>query len=395
MSKKLDLRMAPRIAHYFRDVDLTSNSRPELIPAQFPMNCESGDDQWSAGFLLRIAVRFQHLWATYGNRNGERTIEGQQPAVCFSPFNLADLIAVRNGLPPQNEAVTWFALTFPIAVAEKGGILPFIGEAAGRDGHGEDAGHKLHDSSISGSEWRWYYSGNYHRAMENIGMDGVEGNAIPGLKLCQKKWSGIGVVVPDKVTARVLQYDILSLIDRGLVSETHFDHILVCDQLPANLDRLAEREPSAVFSKACFDFKSCMAVTEPVIEMTQLSFSSRLSKLESSTRKKTVREQGGCWLWFQDNTDPYVRALIKAGRVKPNKAGRYLASLDELDPHRDLRERQQMATALAELLDERFGVRSCYYSVLNSQSPDGIPSYSGRWWESAYFITDGPEDDED
>lgn len=104
MSKKLDLRMAPRIAHYFRDVNLTSNSRPELIPAQFPMNCESGDDQWSAGFLLRIAVRFQHLCATYGNRNGKRTIKGQQPAVCFSPFNLADLIAVRNGLPPQNEA---------------------------------------------------------------------------------------------------------------------------------------------------------------------------------------------------------------------------------------------------------------------------------------------------
>lgn len=395
MFKKLDVCTAPRIAHYFRDVDLTSNSRPELIPAQFPMNCESGDDQWSAGFLLRIAVRFQHLWATYGNRNGERTIKGEEPAVCFSPFNLADLIAVRNGLPAQSEAASCFALTFPVSVAEKGGILPFIDDAAGRGGHGEDAGHKLHESSISGSEWRWYFSGNYRKAMENIWMDGVEGNAIPGLKLFQKKWSGIGVVVPDRVTARVLQYDILSLIDRGLVSETHFDHILVCDQLPANVDRLAEREPSAVFSKACFDFKSCMAVTAPVIEMTQLSFSSRLSKLESSTRKKPVREHGGCWLWFQDNTDPYVRALIKAGRVKPNKAGRYLASLDELDPHRDLRERQEMATALAELLDERFGVRSCYYSVLNSQSPDGIPSFSGKWWESAYFITDGPEDEDE
>lgn len=102
-----------------------------------------------------------------------------------------------------------------------------------------------------------------------------------------------------------------------------------------------------------------------------------------------------CWLWFEDNTDPYVRALIKAGRVKPNKAGRYLALLDELDPHRDLRERQQMATALAEMLDERFGVRACYYSVLNSQFPDGTPSFSGKWWESAYFITDGPEDDEE
>ena len=44
---------------------------------------------------------------------------------------------------------------------------------------------------------------------------------------------------------------------------------------------------------------------------------------------------------------------------------------------------QAVLVVVAEMLDERFGVRACYYSVLNSQSPDGIPSFSGKWWDSA------------
>ncbi|WP_226505031.1 DUF4427 domain-containing protein [Pseudomonas sp. MWU16-30317] len=418
MSEKLDLRPTPRIAHYFRDVDLTSTSRPELIPADFPINCDSGDDQWSATFLLRIAVRLHHLWATYGKRNGERTIMGAQPAVCFSPFVLADLIAVRDGIPPENEAATWYALTFPTEVAQKGGILLLIEGADEHSGLADGAKLRLPDlfsdfgsinagdsncavidraeSSSGSSEWRWYYSGDYGRCVEEIGIDGLEDigmegmqkHPIPGLNLLQKELSGIGVVVPDMQVGRALQYDILSLIDRGLVSDKHFDHILVCDQLPASIDGLDEQERAAAFSRACLDFRSCMAVSALAADVSELDFSSRLMMLEASTSRKPVVEQGGCWLWFEDNTHPFVRALIKAGRVKPNQKGRYLASLVELDYGRDLCERQEMVTEFSEQLRERFGVRSSYFSVLNSQSPDDIPSFCGRWWGGGYFVTD-------
>lgn len=62
-------------------------------------------------------------------------------------------------------------------------------------------------------------------AIARINAKGLEGTNIPGLHLTQKKWSGIGVVVPTIQAARRLQYDILSLIDRGIVTDTHFDHI--------------------------------------------------------------------------------------------------------------------------------------------------------------------------
>lgn len=50
----------------------------------------------------------------------------------------------------------------------------------------------------------------------------------------------LGIVVPDMATARRLRYDVLTLIDQGLVSEAQFDHILVYDQLPASLEGLDE-----------------------------------------------------------------------------------------------------------------------------------------------------------
>lgn len=413
MSKKLDLRTAPRIAHYFRDVDLVGKSRPEFIPEGFPLNCQNDDDKWSATYLLRIAVRFRHIWATYGTRDGARTIQGPQPVVCFSNFSLVDLITVRDGFRPQNEAVTQYALTFPVKAAERGGIQPLAhwshggaylqdGTPLELNGHEEpqnqfrfvDAEYNLSNQLRGCSEWRWQYSGNYPRCIERIEMGGVEGNAVPGLKLTQKKWSGIGVVVPDMATARVLQYDILSLIDRGIVSETQFDHVLVCDQLPVNIDGFGEEELQAAFSKACFDFKSCMAVSTLKASVTSLDFSSRLLILESSTPKRSVRERGGCWLWFENNAHPYIRALIKSGRVKANERGRYLASLEELDPSRDLRERQEIAVELSKQLLESFGIRSSYFSVLNSQCPDDDPAYSGRPWGGGYFITPAPDDDE-
>lgn len=414
MSRKLDLRTAPRIAHYFRDVDLVGKSRPEFLPEGFPLNCQNDNDKWSAAYLLRIAVRFRHLWATYGIRDGVRTIQGPQPVVCFSSFSLADLITVRDGFRPQNEAVTQFALTFPKKNAERGGIQPLAhwshggaylqdGTPLELNGHGNpqnqfrfvDAEYNLSNQLRGCAEWRWQYSGNYPRSIDRIEMDGVEGNTIPGLKLTQKKWSGIGVVVPDMATARVLQYDILLLIDRKIVSETQFDHILVCDQLPASMSGLGEEDMRTSFSKACFDFKACMSVSILGAHVSLLDFSSRVLILETSTLRNPVREKGGCWLWFEDNTHPYIRALIKMGRVKANKRGRYLASLDELDLYRDLREREGIAGELSAQLQERFGIRSSYFSVLNSHCPDDDPCYCGRCWGGGYYITDTPDDEEE
>lgn len=236
---------------------------------------------------------------------------------------------------------------------------------------------------------------NYGRNIKKIEGNGFEDNVIPGLKLTLKKWSGLGIVVPDLATPRRVQYDVLTLIDQGLVSDAQFDHILVCDQLPATLEGLDEQALHGAFSNACFDFKSCRAV--PLFEagLAAMDFSTRLIVLEGSTASAPQHERGGCWLWFEGNSHPYVRKLVQAGRVKPNNKGRYLASLDELDTKRDLRERQEIVLALSQQLREKYGVKSSYFSVKYSYSPDDDPAYAGRIWGGGYFITDAPDEDDD
>ncbi|WP_232248864.1 DUF4427 domain-containing protein [Pseudomonas putida] len=412
--KKKDGCSVPRMAHYFRATNILGASCPEFIPESFPSYCQFDDDEWSGGILLRIALRMHHLWPTYGVREGMRTIQGEHPAVCFTGFNLADLIAVRDGFTPQNAAATQYAITFPITAALKGGIQPVVqwsnGQASLLDGSSvdgltpDDADNQyryVSDQPTASSqptthpEWRWRYPRNYRRNIKRIEANGFEDNVIPGLKITQKKWSGLGIVVPDMPTAHRLQYDVLMLIDQGLVSEAQFDHILVCDQLPVTLEGLDEQALYAAFSNACFDFKSCRDVPAFKAGLAAMDFSTRLIVLEASTPRAPQHERGGCWLWFEDNSHPYVRKLVQAGRVKPNNKGRYLASLDELDTKRDLRERQEIVLALSEQLREKYGVQSSYFSVKYSYSPDDDPAYAGRIWGGGYFITATMDEDDE
>lgn len=403
-----------RIAHYFRDVDLSSNSSPRFIPEVFSPNCWA-QDGWPARFLLRIALRIHYIWATFGIRNGQETIDGTQPAVCFSSFSVADLIAVREGLGGVNKAVTQYAITFPTCSAERagveqvvlgGGLRAFLhksspsGVATQEDVLRNEFRYvvcqmDLFDDHIISPEWRWPYTKNYNRVIAKMEDKGRLGKKLPGLNLTKKKWSGIGVVVSTQADARRLQYDILCLIDQQIVSESHFDHILVCERLPATLDGLDEAGIQAAVSAAYFDFKSCMAVSAESAANALQDFSARITELELSTLKKETREYGGCWVFFENNAHLYVRGLLKAGRVVVNKLGRYLATLDELDSLRDLGERQGIVTDLCKQLQQEFGVACSYFLVLNSTCPDEQPSFCGRPWSGLYQVTDEPDDEDE
>jgi hypothetical protein len=409
-----DSRVFSRVAHYFRTVDLLSESSPGFIPEGYWSGCCVDEPYWPARVLLREAVRSHHIWATFGIREGRETINGTQPAVCFSGFNVADLIAVRDGLSPADEHATQYAITFPIRSAEQmgaeqavrgGDLRTFLMKESGSRFVTEaevvrkmfryiDVQLDFFSEQPSAPEWRWPYTGNYHAEVARIEEEGFEGNSIPGLDLAQENWSEVGVVVSSKADALRLQYDILSLIDQGLVSQSHFDHLLVCDLLPASLSGLTDTKIKAAVTAACFDFKSCLAISDEAAIATLKDFSARVFDLERSTPESEVQEVGGCWVYFLDNTHPYVRALVKSGRVVVNKQGRYLGKLVELNCDRDLRERQNIVKALCEQLQEAHGVVCSYYSVRNSWHPDDDPAYCGRPWGGFYGITNEPDEEE-
>lgn len=89
MVKTVNDCIVPRVAHFFRNVDLRSQSCPAFIPESFPSYCQPDDHDWSAGFLLRVAVRMHYLWPTYGIHDGNRTIQTAAPLAihtqCLSP----------------------------------------------------------------------------------------------------------------------------------------------------------------------------------------------------------------------------------------------------------------------------------------------------------------------
>lgn len=407
-------RSFSRVAHYFRNVDLSSDSSPDFIPEGFWSGCCVEAPYWPARVLLREAIRSHHIWATFGIRSGRETINGTQPAVCFSGFNVADLIAVRDGLSAADEHATQYAITFPTRSAElagaeqvvRGGNLrAFIQKESGLRFVPEaevvrkmfryiDVQLDLFREQTSQPEWRWPYTGNFRREVAEIEEEGFESNSIPGLDLAQENWSGIGVIVSTEADALRLQYDILSLIDQGLVSQSHFDHLLVCDLLPTSLSGLTDAEVNAAVTAACFDFKSCLVISDEAVISALKDFSARVLDLECSTSESEVHEVGGCWVCFQDNTHPYVRALVKSGRVVVNNLGRYLGKLVELNCERDLRERQNIVKALCEQLQEAQGVVCSYYSVRNSWHPDDDPAYCGQPWGGFYRVMDEPDEDE-
>lgn len=371
MLDKLGSQNYSRVAHYFRDVDSSRKSCPKYMPESFAPSCYVEEPFWPSRFLLRVALRFHHIWATPGSEGGDA--KDAQPGVSFSAFNVADLVALTNGSEPADEHATQYAITFTLRAAESAGMARV---------------------QSSQPEWRWPYTGNYRRAIAKIEADGFEGNTIPGLDLTQEHWAGVGIVVATRSDAIRLQYDILSLIDEGIVSVNHFDHLLVCEQLPRSCEGLTEPEIQEAVDAACFDFRACMNISHESAAAARKDFADRLCALELSTPRARVQEQGGCWVSFDDNTHPYVRALLKAGRVVVNQEGRYLGTLDEVNPRRDLGERQKIAEVLSQQLQEEHGVACGYYCVGKSWDPSGLPSYAGRPWSGMHRITDEPDDED-
>lgn len=112
-------------------------------------------------------------------------------------------------------------------------------------------------------------------------------------------------------------------------------------------------------------------------------FARRATAVEKAAGTVRRGYGGGCWLWFSNNTDAYVRSLLKSKRVFVNARGKYLADLREFKPVRGREQRQEMAEALARDLRNSLGVQCQYYSVAGEDDSDAM----------AYFHEDAVEND--
>jgi hypothetical protein len=401
-NRRFDL--SDRLIHFFREVDLEGPSAPLIQPEMFAFNSYVEDTKWPALFLLRCAIRSHRLWATWSMRKNVRTIFGPRPAVCFSEMPIAAFLESSEVREAAGQAMSTYALTFPKTKMHSLGANPVIygltDDFILPTGDGGVprliAGDKLplreqyryvtYNPSgpykvdwLHEREWRWPHDGDFSELESEMEEYGIVSSAddIPGFDFSHPNLQGIGVIVKTDEDARRIRHDVLTLIDRGKVSNTHFDHILIKDRLPKSSNLYTPLAVEDAIDNALLDFSSYFNLEQANVSKAESDFSARVLSIEKGSSKASSgrREYGGCWLWLHDNSHPYVRALLQAGRVKVNKEGRYIASLDELNANRDLRERENLTKALAVQLKNDLQVESGYFSVLDSHDPDMVPFY--------------------
>jgi len=361
-----------------------------------------------AGFLLRHAIRQGRLWATWSVRGGRRTIYGPRPAVCFSEMPIPAFIEASLARAAKGEKMSSYALVLPKTAIFRVGGRPVIYGLSNDTwpSRGDDGGiRQFAEDALPSSEqyryvsfdptkgtldwthereWRWPLD---QAPYEGDGSPPDTSDDLPGLTLDHAIMRGLGVIVGTEVEAQRIIYDILTKVDRGDISKDHYEFVLAHEAVPdwnelRDYDEMEEALASNVIALDPY-FSTSMADAE----VLEAQLDARASEIERKTPSdaSSLYEDGGCWLWLNDNRDPLVRALVHTQRIIVSQSGKYLLQLPQIDPRRSLRQREEMISALAGELKDANGVAATYFSVLNSKDPDEVPYYNGDRLDDHFF----------
>lgn len=402
--------LSDRLIHFFRQIDFDSNNAP-FIPEHIGFNniYELGGSDGSilpALFMLRCAIRQGKLWATWSYRNNIRTIYGNAPAVCFTEMPLAAFLESGEFRERRGEAMSQFALIFNKNDLFKLGANPVIygldnrkeSIPSGKNGAERimppdllpireqyryvtynPCGERPIDWSHE-REWRWAYRDNYMN--EN---DITEYHEMSGLNLNDPTLGGIGVVVQTEEQAKKILHDILSLVDRNIILQSHYDFILCACKLPNSSILREPREVSNIINNSLISLEPYFSISVSDAEFLENRFSEIVTSIENSYSEIEYGEFGGAWLWLLDNTHTLTRALHCCERIIISNEGRYLVRLPEFSDSRSLSQREEMIENLSKIIAQEFKIECCYFSVLNSDNVDDVPFYCGSHSDNGMF----------
>jgi hypothetical protein len=361
--------LSDRLIHFFRDLDLETPDAPPT-PDHWGYGSTTEDWQLPAFFLLRHAVRQGRLWATWSVRGGRRTIYGPRPAVCFTEMPIAAFIEASSIRAAKGEKMGTCALVLPKRAAFLAGARPVI-YALSTDAwsSGTDGERSFADTALPRQEqyryiaydptkkqldwshereWRWPLDVEPYQEDED-GIPPSDSDDLPGLNLDHSTMSGLGVIVADRQQADKLIYDILTKVDRGDISESHYSFILARADIPDwHALRGYSQTEEAIWENA-IDLAQFFTIKKADAKAQRYGLHELAAAIEDATDEpgpQHFHEEGGCWLWLKDNRHPLVRALIRLDAVTITKDGRYLIELPEIDCRRPLRQRQEMIETL-------------------------------------------------
>lgn len=398
MQNNIRFDLSNYLIHFFRDIDLDSNSSINF-PEHMGWQNLYEDTSFPAFFMLRSALRNGRLWATWSIRNNVRTIYGRNPAICFTEMPIAAYLEAGAARAANGEAMSEFAFVFSKKHLFLLGARPVIsGLSAGvvANATTDSLGNRIYPEhilpypeqyrfvsySIGGQknidwtherEWRLPQDINNYNEEEVTSWD-----EIPGLDIFKIGLKDFGVIVKTKKQADLIISDMLTLVDNHTATLDNFGFVLVKDLLltPEKL-----RDPSDIIlaiSNATVTLDTYFNSSDVECNRITANFNKLVEQISNTYQKSNVAFHNcRCWLWLHDNMSPLTRALLRTNRISVTPEGRYLASLPEFGYSRSIEDLEDMTTQLSALVQSEFNTPSCYFSVHGSNNPSDVPFYTG------------------
>ena len=363
---------------------------------------------------MRCAIRHQKLCASWSYRGGVRTIYGKSPAICFTDMPLAAFLQSSKERMSRGENIGQYALMLPKSVMFSSGARPVI-YALSTDQIrlspsnicdervilpdllplNEQYRYVTYNPSATRSidwtherEWRWPCKVDLTDFYRELDEDGIyeDLESYPGLKFSDMNVSGAGILVHDENDFRKVVFDVLTLVDRGLIHQDAFKFIIQTNQLTSYLDVLDPKDLSKVINDNYIDLSVYFDVDDVYANnLCQEINEIFTQEIEASYQLKDSfsLESGKSWVWAVDNQPRVTRALMSKGMICVSKEGRYLIEIPCINSM-SLRQQEDICKNIAKRLSEKYSQIFSYFSVMGKEDFDEVPFYTD-------FVDEGHE----
>lgn len=405
MKNNIRFDLSEYLIHFFRDVDQTSDNYI-LFPEHAGFTNLNLSSKLDALFLMRCALRHQKLCASWSYRKGVRTVYGKIPAICFTDMPLAAFLQASKERLRRGENIGRYALMLPKKVMFSVGARPviyalsteelrFLPSSASDERIilpdlmplREQYRYVTYNPSATKPidwtherEWRWPCKENL--TIFNIELD-EDGNYksledCPGLEFSSMNISGAGILVHDEEDFRKVLFDVLTLVDRGLIRKDAFKFIIQTSKLASHLDLIDPKFLSDIVNKNTID----LSVYFDVDEVYSKSLADEVNEIFDQNinaghllKENCYFEYGKSWVWILDNQAKVTRALIEKGMIIVSKEGRYLIEIEGIS-NLPLRKQEHICISIAKHLSKKYPLRASYFSVKDTDDYDEVPFYT-------------------
>ncbi|EBM6740337.1 cytoplasmic protein, partial [Salmonella enterica] len=125
MKNNIRFDLSDYLIHFFRDVNLETGSHIYL-PEHCGFNNQHHACFIDAKYLLRLSLRSHKIFSSWSYRNGQRTVYGDSPVVCFTDMPIAAYLETGVRRLERNEKIGLYAIVLPKEQMFNYGARPVI-----------------------------------------------------------------------------------------------------------------------------------------------------------------------------------------------------------------------------------------------------------------------------